>query len=194
MGVIHLNYWKKQSVPTPPGVCYVLKWRLINLVSEDGSILLLMLRKIRLCVYKFELSNPRWCATYTCVSPFAFYISNTVNTYSINYSFKSPLITTWIVNIKANSQSSCVVISVSNLRIVALFTELSPAIILFCFRFCSYFVRCTKRADCETADKENHWLWSPSGTCVTIISADPRNMSRRAPAMVWQENAFPTCS
>uniref|UniRef100_A0A8B9C8W9 Plexin-B2 n=1 Tax=Anser brachyrhynchus TaxID=132585 RepID=A0A8B9C8W9_9AVES len=53
--------------------------------------------------------------------------------------------------------------------------------------YCGWCVRegrCTKRADCETADKENHWLWSPSGTCVTIISADPRNMSRRAPAMV----------
>lgn len=50
--------------------------------------------------------------------------------------------------------------------------------------FVFYFFRCTKKADCGTADKENHWLWSPSGTCVTIISADPLNMSRRAPAKV----------
>lgn len=47
-----------------------------------------------------------------------------------------------------------------------------------------FFFRCTKKANCATADKENHWLWSPSGTCVTIISADPLNMSRRAPAKV----------
>ncbi|XP_025936353.1 plexin-B2 isoform X2 [Apteryx rowi] len=53
--------------------------------------------------------------------------------------------------------------------------------------YCGWCVRegrCTKRADCETADKENHWLWSPSGTCMTIISADPQNMSRRTPAKV----------
>ncbi|XP_062439111.1 plexin-B2 isoform X2 [Rhea pennata] len=53
--------------------------------------------------------------------------------------------------------------------------------------YCGWCVRegrCTKRADCETADKENHWLWSPSGTCMTIISADPRNMSRTTPAKV----------
>ncbi|NWJ10312.1 PLXB2 protein, partial [Crypturellus undulatus] len=53
--------------------------------------------------------------------------------------------------------------------------------------YCGWCVRedrCTKRADCETADKENHWLWSPSGTCMTIISAEPQNMSRRSPAKV----------
>ncbi|XP_015130710.3 plexin-B2 isoform X1 [Gallus gallus] len=53
--------------------------------------------------------------------------------------------------------------------------------------YCGWCVRegrCTKRADCEMADKENDWLWSPSGTCMTIISADPQNMSRRAPAKV----------
>ncbi|KFV87190.1 Plexin-B2 [Struthio camelus australis] len=53
--------------------------------------------------------------------------------------------------------------------------------------YCGWCVRegrCTKRADCKTADKENHWLWSPSGTCMTIISANPRNMSRRTPAKV----------
>ncbi|KAM8820267.1 plexin-B2 [Eudromia elegans] len=53
--------------------------------------------------------------------------------------------------------------------------------------YCGWCVRedrCTRRADCETADKENHWLWSPSGTCMTIISAEPQNMSRRAPAKV----------
>lgn len=44
------------------------------------------------------------------------------------------------------------------------------------------------------ADKENDWLWSPSGTCMTIISADPQNMSRRAPAKVGQENPFPAHS
>uniref|UniRef100_A0A8C3TZD5 Plexin B2 n=1 Tax=Catharus ustulatus TaxID=91951 RepID=A0A8C3TZD5_CATUS len=51
--------------------------------------------------------------------------------------------------------------------------------------YCGWCVRegrCTKKADCGAADMENHWLWSPSGTCVTIISADPLNMSRRAPA------------
>ncbi|KAM6306906.1 LOW QUALITY PROTEIN: plexin-B2-like [Podargus strigoides] len=58
------------------------------------------------------------------------------------------------------------------------------SMILLCFGFCSCFVRCTKKADCGTADKENHWLWSPSGTCMTIISADPLNMSRRAPVEV----------
>uniref|UniRef100_A0A8C0BYT7 Plexin-B2 n=1 Tax=Buteo japonicus TaxID=224669 RepID=A0A8C0BYT7_9AVES len=53
--------------------------------------------------------------------------------------------------------------------------------------YCGWCVRegrCTKKADCGTADKENHWLWSPSGTCMTIISADPLNMSCRAPAKV----------
>ncbi|XP_068787709.1 plexin-B2 [Struthio camelus] len=53
--------------------------------------------------------------------------------------------------------------------------------------YCGWCVRegrCTKRSDCKTADKENHWLWSPSGTCMTIISANPRNMSRRTPAKV----------
>uniref|UniRef100_A0A8B9FA04 Plexin-B2 n=1 Tax=Amazona collaria TaxID=241587 RepID=A0A8B9FA04_9PSIT len=53
--------------------------------------------------------------------------------------------------------------------------------------YCGWCVRegrCTKKADCETADKENHWLWSPSGTCMTIISANPQNMSRRAPTKV----------
>ncbi|NXA47653.1 PLXB2 protein, partial [Nothocercus julius] len=53
--------------------------------------------------------------------------------------------------------------------------------------YCGWCVRedrCTKRADCEAADKENHWLWSPSGTCMTIISAEPQNMSRRSPAKV----------
>ncbi|XP_032867347.1 plexin-B2 [Tyto alba] len=53
--------------------------------------------------------------------------------------------------------------------------------------YCGWCVRegrCTKKADCGTADKENHWLWSPSGTCMTIISANPLNMSRRAPAKV----------
>uniref|UniRef100_A0A8C3JE50 Plexin-B2 n=1 Tax=Calidris pygmaea TaxID=425635 RepID=A0A8C3JE50_9CHAR len=53
--------------------------------------------------------------------------------------------------------------------------------------YCGWCVRegrCTKKTDCGTADKENHWLWSPSGTCMTIISADPQNMSRRAPTKV----------
>uniref|UniRef100_A0A669P209 Plexin B2 n=1 Tax=Phasianus colchicus TaxID=9054 RepID=A0A669P209_PHACC len=51
--------------------------------------------------------------------------------------------------------------------------------------YCGWCVRkgnCTKKADCEMANKENEWLWSPNGTCMTIISADPQNMSRRAPA------------
>ncbi|XP_014819489.1 PREDICTED: plexin-B2 [Calidris pugnax] len=53
--------------------------------------------------------------------------------------------------------------------------------------YCGWCVRegrCTKKTDCGTADKENHWLWSPSGTCMTIINANPLNMSRRAPTKV----------
>ena len=45
--------------------------------------------------------------------------SQTINTYSTTYSVKNSLIAAWIVNIKANSQSSCVVISGSNPEIVA---------------------------------------------------------------------------
>ncbi|XP_075455978.1 plexin-B2 [Ascaphus truei] len=53
--------------------------------------------------------------------------------------------------------------------------------------YCGWCVKdgkCSRKVDCPRADDENHWLWSPAGTCIKIESANPKNMSRMAPSMV----------
>ncbi|XP_030073029.1 plexin-B2 [Microcaecilia unicolor] len=48
--------------------------------------------------------------------------------------------------------------------------------------YCGWCVvegRCTRQVDCERAVEENHWLWSPEGTCMTVVSASPESMSRK---------------
>uniref|UniRef100_A0A8D2B8M7 Sema domain-containing protein n=2 Tax=Sciurus vulgaris TaxID=55149 RepID=A0A8D2B8M7_SCIVU len=49
--------------------------------------------------------------------------------------------------------------------------------------YCGWCVvegRCTRRAECPRAKETGHWLWSRDKSCVTIIDAQPQNMSRRA--------------
>nr|XP_006122669.1 plexin-B2 [Pelodiscus sinensis]XP_006122670.1 plexin-B2 [Pelodiscus sinensis]XP_006122671.1 plexin-B2 [Pelodiscus sinensis]XP_006122672.1 plexin-B2 [Pelodiscus sinensis]XP_006122674.1 plexin-B2 [Pelodiscus sinensis]XP_006122675.1 plexin-B2 [Pelodiscus sinensis]XP_014428880.1 plexin-B2 [Pelodiscus sinensis] len=53
--------------------------------------------------------------------------------------------------------------------------------------YCGWCVmegKCTRKKDCEKANMPNHWLWSPEGICLAIISAHPQNMSRKAPGKV----------
>uniref|UniRef100_W5NEH5 Plexin b2a, tandem duplicate 1 n=1 Tax=Lepisosteus oculatus TaxID=7918 RepID=W5NEH5_LEPOC len=48
--------------------------------------------------------------------------------------------------------------------------------------YCGWCVmegRCTRKAECSRAQEANHWIWSPSGTCVQITGFDPPNLSRR---------------
>nr|XP_033815623.1 plexin-B2 isoform X2 [Geotrypetes seraphini]XP_033815624.1 plexin-B2 isoform X2 [Geotrypetes seraphini] len=52
--------------------------------------------------------------------------------------------------------------------------------------YCGWCVvegRCTRRVDCERAEEENHWLWSPEGTCMAVVSASPESMSRKHTAI-----------
>ncbi|XP_049740709.1 plexin-B2 [Elephas maximus indicus] len=49
--------------------------------------------------------------------------------------------------------------------------------------YCGWCVvegRCTRKAKCPRAKETGHWLWSRDNSCVTITSAQPQNMSRRA--------------
>ncbi|XP_006888079.1 PREDICTED: plexin-B2 [Elephantulus edwardii] len=49
--------------------------------------------------------------------------------------------------------------------------------------YCGWCVvegRCTRKAMCSRANETGHWLWSRENSCVTITSAQPQNMSRRA--------------
>ncbi|KAM9228913.1 plexin-B2 isoform 2-T4 [Dugong dugon] len=49
--------------------------------------------------------------------------------------------------------------------------------------YCGWCVvegRCTRKAKCPRAQETGHWLWSRDNSCVTITSAQPQNMSRRA--------------
>ncbi|XP_074871427.1 plexin-B2 isoform X2 [Carettochelys insculpta] len=53
--------------------------------------------------------------------------------------------------------------------------------------YCGWCVtegKCTRKTDCERANMPNHWLWSPDGICMAITSANPQNMSRKAPGKV----------
>ncbi|XP_029473245.1 plexin-B2 isoform X2 [Rhinatrema bivittatum] len=48
--------------------------------------------------------------------------------------------------------------------------------------YCGWCVvkgRCTRKVNCDRAAEENHWLWSPGGTCMAIVSASPESMSRK---------------
>ncbi|XP_006876454.1 PREDICTED: plexin-B2 [Chrysochloris asiatica] len=49
--------------------------------------------------------------------------------------------------------------------------------------YCGWCVvdgRCTRKANCSRAKETGHWLWSRDNACMTITSAQPQNMSRRA--------------
>uniref|UniRef100_A0A5F8GTK3 Sema domain-containing protein n=1 Tax=Monodelphis domestica TaxID=13616 RepID=A0A5F8GTK3_MONDO len=49
--------------------------------------------------------------------------------------------------------------------------------------YCGWCVlegRCTRKINCLRAEEKNHWLWSWGDSCVTVTSAQPQNMSRRA--------------
>uniref|UniRef100_A0A803TWA8 Plexin B2 n=1 Tax=Anolis carolinensis TaxID=28377 RepID=A0A803TWA8_ANOCA len=53
--------------------------------------------------------------------------------------------------------------------------------------YCGWCVtegKCTRKKDCERSARAKNWLWSPEGVCLNITSANPQNMSRRAPGKV----------
>ncbi|XP_032076613.1 plexin-B2 isoform X1 [Thamnophis elegans] len=48
--------------------------------------------------------------------------------------------------------------------------------------YCGWCVtegKCTREKDCGRSARENNWLWSPNGECLSITSANPQNMSRK---------------
>lgn len=121
-----LDLREKHAVPTHAGLCCMLQRRLISLVSDDQAMDTLA---DGLCAKYYCLCMHLACliqgGVHNSISMFPHLLltSEIINTYSTPYSIKNCLIATWIVNIKANSQSSCLVVSGSSPEIVAWFRE-----------------------------------------------------------------------